>query len=193
MTILRGLILRSINQKGFSLIETVIALCIGGALAAGIASTTYQLQSISNSHYVRVVAVSQVENAVHYLIRDVQQAQVVNPQGSQGFPLLLTWVSWDATLPEYKTLVTYSLVPTDGTPAQLTKRLQTYNANNVLQQDQTSTLASYIKYSASSPDTSCSYDSVNHKATLQITSTLIRGGKQDTETRKVDIVPRPGS
>jgi type II secretory pathway component PulJ len=181
------------NQSGFALLETLMAVCISAVLAIGITSTMYQFENTKNAHYSHVVAVKQVENVVHYVIRDVQMAQIIAPQGSQGFPLVLTWVAWDVTSTDYKTIVTYSLVPSDGNPAQFQKHLQTYNVNNVLQKDQTSTLASYIKYSASTSDTSCSYDSASHKLTFQITSTVSDGNKQDSETRKVDIVPRPGS
>lgn len=86
------------KQNGITLIETMIALTITGVIASGVATTLYQLQGISNSHFAHVMAVNQVENAVHYINRDVQCSQTVEPNsqaGSHGFPLNLTWNSWD--------------------------------------------------------------------------------------------------
>jgi prepilin-type N-terminal cleavage/methylation domain-containing protein len=165
-------------QVGFTLIETLVALAISGFLAVGIITTIYQLQSISNSHYAHMTAVKQVENSVHYLIRDVQESQTVAPQGSQGFPLNLSWISWDTN----DTIsITYSL--------QNGELVRSYQLNS--NPPVITAIARFIVMN--SANTSCGYDSPNHKLTLQLTSTVTSGNKQDTETRKVEIIPRPGS
>jgi prepilin-type N-terminal cleavage/methylation domain-containing protein len=171
--------------KGFTLLETMIALCISGFITAAVVTTIFQMQSITNSHYVHVVAVKQVENAIHYINRDIQSAQTVTPQGSHGFPLVLTWVSWDNN---DTNTVTYSLEL--DSPLSTYKLVRQYQLN--LSAPTTSVIAKYINNSPATNNSSI-YDSTGHKLTLQLTSTVTRGGKQDTETRKLPIVPRPGT
>jgi prepilin-type N-terminal cleavage/methylation domain-containing protein len=173
------------NQSGFTLIETMVALAITGFVAASIITTLYQLQSISNSHYAHIVAVNQVENAVHYLNRDIQSAQIVTPQGSNGFPLVLTWVSWDTN---DTNTVTYSLQP--DSPLTTYKLVRQYQLNQ-----NTPTSAIIAKYINNSPsnNNSSSYNSASHKLTLKLTSTVNLGDKQATETRQLSVIPRPGS
>jgi prepilin-type N-terminal cleavage/methylation domain-containing protein len=182
------------KKNGFTLIETVIGLAITGIIAVGVGSGLFQLQNVINIHYTHVMAVKQVENAVHYINRDVQSAQFVTPQGSHGFPLVLSWVDWDADSPDYTTTVTYALDPPTSGSVQLTKRIQTYQPDGSLNKDQTIVVAKNIDYSTSSPSsTYCSYDAGNHTLTLQLTSTVTRRGKQSSETRALSIIPRPGS
>jgi prepilin-type N-terminal cleavage/methylation domain-containing protein len=166
------------DHKGFTLLETAIALGISSLVAVSVVTTIYQLQSISNSHYAHVVAVKQVENAIHYINRDVQMAQTVTPQGAQGFPLILNWVSWDNG---DTNTVTYSL--------QSGKLMRQSQLNE--DTPTSSAVAQFI--SAASSDSYSIYDPANHKLTVQVTSTVISGNKQDSETRKIPIIPRPGS
>lgn len=106
------------SQRGFTLLETMISLCITGFVALSVVTTIYQLQGISDLHFAHITAVTQVENAIHYMNRDVQSAQIITPQGTQGFPLSLTWVSWDTN---DTNKVTYSLV--NDTPPLTTYQL----------------------------------------------------------------------
>lgn len=171
------------SQKGFTLIELLIAIGISSFVMAGVVTTLYQFQSISNSHFVHIVAVDQVENAVHYINRDAQGAQGVTTGAAWGFPLSLTWVSWDTG---DTNTVTYLL--------QQDSPLSTYKLMRKFQLNQntptTTTVARYIVYSA---NTYCGYNSPNHTLTIQLTATVTKGNRQDTETRKLPIVPRSGS
>lgn len=181
------------KQRGFTLIETVIALAITGVVAASVGTALFQIQGAINSHSAHIVAVKQVENAAHYINRDVQSAQIITPQGSQGFPLVLTWVSWDSASLDYTTIVTYALDPPTSGLVKLTKRLQTYQADGSLNTDQTTVIAKYINYSTTSPsNTYCNYNAGNHTLTLQLSSTGTSRDKQANETRVLSIIPRPG-
>lgn len=181
------------KQRGFTLIETVIALAITGVVAASVGTALFQIQGAINSHSAHIAAVKQVENAAHYINRDVQSAQVITPQGSHGFPLVLTWVSWDSDSLDYTTRVTYALDPPSSGSVKLTKRLQTYQANGSVVKDQTTVIAKYIDYSTSSPSkTYCNYNAGSHTLTLQLSSTATSRDKQANETRLLSIIPRPG-
>jgi prepilin-type N-terminal cleavage/methylation domain-containing protein len=83
------------NQGGFTLIELLIALAITGVVSTGIATAMYELKRVGDVHYTHMTAINQVENSLHYINRDVQSSQTISPQGNFGFPLSLTWVSWD--------------------------------------------------------------------------------------------------
>jgi prepilin-type N-terminal cleavage/methylation domain-containing protein len=122
------------KRNGFTLIETLIALAITGVVAAAVVTTMYQVQNVSNLHYANIIAVSQVENAVHYMNRDIQSAQVVAPHGAFGFPLNLTWVDWNTNVTN---TVTYSL-QSDTPP------LTTYSIVRTLNQDPSTTIARFI-------------------------------------------------
>ena len=147
-------------QDGFTLIETLIALVISGIVAASVASTMYQFQSASNSHYVQVTAVTQVENGVHYMNRDVQSAQTVTPQGTFGFPLSLSWVDWDTNVTN---TVTYSL-QSDTPP------LTTYSLMRTLNQNPSSTVARFI-VSYPSCSTTVTVNATAKSAVLRVVST----------------------
>jgi prepilin-type N-terminal cleavage/methylation domain-containing protein len=164
------------SQPGFTLIEIIVALAITGVLAAVIATSIYQVSMVNAGSTSRVSAVTQVENAVHYINRDVQMSQKVQPQGSQGFPLTLSWTAWD-----------------DNSLNQVVYKLQSGNLVRTFSINggtpTTKTVA--VAISAASADTNCSY--ANHALTLKISSSATSNFKQDTETRICQIIPRPGS
>ena len=90
------------NQRGFTLIELLVALAIIGVITSAISMVIYQTLTIPAQSRTHMTAVKQVENAIHWLSRDVQQAQEIS---TPGFPLTLTWVNWDNTVHQ----VTYTL------------------------------------------------------------------------------------
>jgi prepilin-type N-terminal cleavage/methylation domain-containing protein len=167
------------GQRGFTLIELIIALAITGAITGGITMSIFQTLDYDARSKARMIAVKQVENAVYHVSRDVQMAQEVettypDPDGD-GFPLTLTWVEWDNTENE----VIYSKAPgelrrshsRDGGAAQET------------------VVARYI--SADNDDTNCSFDDDNWVFTFRVTA-IVTGYPEDiSETREVEVVPRP--
>lgn len=164
------------NQRGFTLIEVLISLCITGVVAVAVVTSLSQLQSISNTHYAHITSVKQVENAIYYMNRDIQQSQDIE-FNVQGNWIRLTWTSWDSVQHQ----ITYKFANVVN------------NIGDLVRNDGTgsNTVAKFINTSPSV--TSSSYDSAGHKVTLQLTATVKSGDKQNTETRKLTIVPRPGS
>jgi prepilin-type N-terminal cleavage/methylation domain-containing protein len=107
------------NQKGFTLVELMIAIAISSVITGGITMTIFQViigSARTNNH---MIAVRQAQNAGYWVSHDGQMAQSINigsdPLGG-GFPLVLTWTDWEGN--RYK--VTYTIIVA---PPQLERSL----------------------------------------------------------------------
>jgi hypothetical protein len=155
-----------IDQKGFSLIQMIIALAITTILGTVITVSLWQTISIDGASNKRMLAISEVDNALFYLNRDIQMSLPTETYVS-GFPLTL--VSGDSS-------IIYSLVnPHDGTPLYLQRN----------RDGATQVVARYID--ANTSLTSCFY--TGGKLTLTVTVTT-GGFMSATESRVLVITPR---
>ncbi len=93
------------SQRGFTLVEALVAMAIASSITGAISTSIHQVFTSHAQSMAHMTAIKQVENAVFWLSRDVQQAQVVDPGPTSGFPLNLTWVDWDGVVEQ----VTYTL------------------------------------------------------------------------------------
>jgi prepilin-type N-terminal cleavage/methylation domain-containing protein len=170
----------SINkrQRGFTLIELLVALAISGAIAGGISLSIFQTLDYNARGNARMTAVKQVENAIHYIIRDVQMSQVVEPEAlpdADGFPLVLTWVEWDNT----ENVITYSIVGDE------LRRSHSLNGGAATEK----VTARYID---SDPDnTHCEFDEINWVFDLKVTATVTGYPETISEMREIKVTPRP--
>lgn len=159
------------SQKGFTLIELLIALAITGAITGGITMSIFQTMDYSARGNSRMEAVKQVENAIFWLSRDVQMAQVLEPEAlpdQDGYPLDLTWVEWDGD----EINVAYSIV--DG------EMIRSHSVDGDL------VIARQIN---SDPDmTNCDYE--NWVFNYRITATVSGYPEEISETREGTITPR---
>ena len=83
------------NQKGFTLIELMVAIAISSVITGGITMTIFQVivgSARTNNH---MIAVRQAQNAGYWVSHDAQMAQSVTLGASSGFPLTLTWTDWN--------------------------------------------------------------------------------------------------
>ncbi len=98
---------RSMNRKqeGFTLIEVLVSIAIAGILAGGVAATISKTFSVNKSASQHMTAVREIENAGYWVNHDTLMAQAIAPSVGSGFPLSLTWVSWNGET----TQVTYAL------------------------------------------------------------------------------------
>ncbi len=159
------------SQRGFTLVEMLVAVAITSIIVPTIGMSTFQVLSGNARSVAHMIAVKQVESAVHRISRDVQMAQIVQTGGGSGFPLTLTWVKWDNTEDQ----VTYTI--------QNGELERAYSINGG---EPTSTvLAHHIN--TESGATSCQF--VNGVFTFQITASL-EGFKPASETRVGKIIPR---
>jgi prepilin-type N-terminal cleavage/methylation domain-containing protein len=163
------------GQKGFTLIELVVAISITAVIGSSIMMAISQILSVSITSKNRMVAVKQIENALYYINQDAQMASSITPTGND-FPLVMTWNEWnvaenDLTGPLHQ--ITYSI----NTENEL-ERVETKGGSST-----TRTVAKYI-----SDTSNCSYSA--NMTTVNLTSS-IGGYKPVSETRSMEIKSRP--
>jgi prepilin-type N-terminal cleavage/methylation domain-containing protein len=161
------------NQKGFTLIELVAALAVTCFIGVGVSMATAQVvnQGGRNSDYN--TASRHAMNAIHWISRDAQMAQIVETNGSSGFPLNLSWVEWDNS----SHLITYT---EDGDKLRRSYYIDGGAPSETL-------IAQYINWV--SENTTCDFD--GDILQLTVTSTVGNGLKAVSVTRMRDITPRP--
>jgi prepilin-type N-terminal cleavage/methylation domain-containing protein len=158
------------GQKGFTIVEMLVAVAIAGSVTGTITSGFYQVFTNHARSTARMTAIKQVENSVHWLSRDVQQAQVVDTGPNSGFPLNVSWVDWAGVVNQ----ATYTF---DGNDL-----VRTFSAGGAPQ--------SYVvgHYIDSAPgQTSVQY--LLGVFSYKITS-YVGGSRPAVETREGEVLPR---
>lgn len=169
------------NQRGFTLLELLIAATIVSFVIGGTTMTIFQIFSGNIRSSNHMTAIRQVQNAGYWVSHDAQMAQDVapaeesvdDPDGTR-FPLTLTWTDWSSDEHE----VTYNIVDN--------KLTRSYSVNEG-EASQT-LIAKFID----STNTSC-YKNEEGILTLTITAKLGAGSQVASETRVYEVIPRPDS
>jgi prepilin-type N-terminal cleavage/methylation domain-containing protein len=81
------------EQRGFTMVELLIAIVVSSILAGGIVTTTFQIYNENNRATRNMQVIQNVENAGFWLNRDVIVAQRVISTSS--FPLIMEWQDCD--------------------------------------------------------------------------------------------------
>jgi len=88
------------NQKGFTLIEMLVALAITALISTGITMSIFQVFNINALTSNRVIAITEVENAVYWIRRDANMAQSIITDDDTMTPetevLTLAWVGYES-------------------------------------------------------------------------------------------------
>jgi prepilin-type N-terminal cleavage/methylation domain-containing protein len=162
------------NQKGFTLIEIVIALGIFGLVIAAATGTIAQvIQSSRSSDHMN--ALRQVQSAGYWVSKDGIQAQTIT---TQGYLLYVARTDWDDS--ELHEIV-YSL---QDMPSGGLKQLQREEWLNG-----TPTYAIVVGRYIDPDQTSCSWNASAKALTFTVTATM----NQQTETRTYEVQPRPAT
>ncbi len=163
-------------QKGFTLIEILIALAITGFLVLVLSSIIGQVLTVNGLNTRLVTVQRQVQQVGFYLSKDCQQARIItvgnNPTGT-GFPVVCSLIDLDGK----SRLVTYSLSSTG-----VVSRSETLNGAAV------STFVVATNINTASTQTSFSLVSPG-VYNLKVTAT-IAGKVIASETRQYQILQR---
>jgi prepilin-type N-terminal cleavage/methylation domain-containing protein len=63
------------TEKGFTLLELIIALAIGALVIGALGAALYQIFSVTDSNSHNLMAIRQVQDAGYWISRDVQQSK----------------------------------------------------------------------------------------------------------------------
>lgn len=84
------------SQRGFTLLETVLAMAVGGILVSGIVTAIYQTIRVTTETTTQITATEDIRSAAYWLTNDIKMAAATNLE--DGAPavssLTLDWTSW---------------------------------------------------------------------------------------------------
>ena len=168
------------NQRGFTLIELIVALAITALIIGGVVMGVFHIFNINALSSNHMKAVRQVQNAGYWINHDVLMAQSVAPAlaDPDGFPLYASWEnSWETTLHE----VTYTLMSNGD--LKRSYRLNGGDPSEIV-------VAQFIN--VDSLLTKCEFSVSGGKFVLKVTATVGSWPQPEVETRVYEIIPRPG-
>jgi len=184
------------NQRGFTLIELVVAIAITAVISTAVATVVYQVVKINSTSTNHQIAISQIQNAVNSISRDAEQVQQLSPLTTQNITssaitavsnqisfnftqvspnsLKLWWVDWSGT----EHLILYKV---DANHKLIREVYNDLKHHNLVSSSQIAT-----NVSATSGNWNTSTKTLN----IQITVT-VGTVNAATEIRTFQIIPRP--
>jgi prepilin-type N-terminal cleavage/methylation domain-containing protein len=171
------------GQKGYTLIELLIAVAILGAASTAIFGGTFQVIRNTETNSNRMTSILQVQYTGNKIGTDVHMAQTIQTAANLTAPdfLELTWVE-ASTGDRYE--ITYTFQDMDsGSMKKLVRRQSVNDTDN-----STFYISQYID--SSGDMTTCNYtDGIFN---LKVTAAVGTGMLGHTETRLYRVFPRPG-
>lgn len=85
------------SQKGFTLVEMLIVIAVGGLLLSGIVPATFQTIRVTTSSNTKITALEDIKNIPYRLGKDVRMAATTNlveESPTVYDSLVLDWTSW---------------------------------------------------------------------------------------------------
>jgi len=171
--IFHSLGLRNKDQRGFTIIELLVALAITCLITGGVTMAIFQVFAGNARTSNHMTAVRQVQNAGYWIGRDAQMAQTVDTGVFSGCPLTLGWTEYGVDGDVHQ--VVYALVD-----SQL-RRSHSVNSGEPVE----TLVAQYID----STGTDCQF--AGGKVTLTVMATVGGFPEETSETRVYEVIPRP--
>jgi prepilin-type N-terminal cleavage/methylation domain-containing protein len=162
------------DQKGFTLLEIVIAVAIAGLVVAAAAGAIVQLVQSSDTT-AHMLAVRQVQQAGYWVSTDALQAQNITTGPNNGFPLNLTCAAGNVSDP-YNITYTYSFAPMPS------------GSLNQLQRSDGATNKTVARYLTN--NTIPSWDKTAGVLTFTVEASAMGARGPETETRTYEVTPR---
>ncbi len=172
------------GQKGYSLIELLVALPIMGLASVAAGSAIFQIMNNTESANDRISVVRQVENAGYWISGDAQMALVATTTANLTDPnfLVLNWIEWDDDLdPIYHSSTYFFTDVTDGIGTLKRNHVSTTGDNQTIQ------IAQYIYYDPA--DIANTSNASYQSAVLNVKITAIID--QTRESKEYNIKHRP--
>lgn len=167
------------NQKGFTLVELVMAMAVTAIIAGAVTTVIYQVFNMNARSSNHMVAVRQVQNAGYWVSHDAQMAQSTNVTGADF--LVLKWTDWN----NGQNQVTYTLENASGGVKNLRRTYSIDSGSGPVVQTN-SLVGQYINPATPRPVFA------SNKLTFTIIATVGTGSKAVSETRIYEVKPRPG-
>jgi prepilin-type N-terminal cleavage/methylation domain-containing protein len=91
------------GQRGYTLIELLVAVAIFGLISSAVAYTVMQMMKVNASSNNYVTAIRQVQNVGYWVSRDTQQAHTISDEDDPTTTevvesLIVEWIEWDGTV-----------------------------------------------------------------------------------------------
>ena len=167
-----------VNQKGFTLVEVLVAMAILGAIMAAVVTAVILIMKTSTQNEEWNVNLRQVQNAGHWISRDTLMAQIISDNTAGAF-LSLSWADWNGASHDVKYFF-------DGTTLKRRLTVDDVINSEIL-------VAEYIIHddTEGSP-TKCAWDEEENRLTVTIRASLhgLEGGHVE---RTYEITPRPAA
>jgi len=156
------------NQKGFTLIELIVALAIASVIGVAATMTAHQLITIPVISNDSNAAINQVRNAVNWINRDVQSATPGSINTTSPNFLSLEQLEWDDGNSTWSSPIIVEYALDNG------ELRRSYNGSTP-----GTLVAQYIS--------SCTWNITEKVLTVTITAHV----RTRTETRTFEVKPRP--
>jgi type II secretory pathway pseudopilin PulG len=159
------------QQKGFIFIEMIVVIALAGLVLSAAAVSISQLLIIHAQNTAHMQVVKQVESAIHWVSRDMMMAQTVKTDDlDPGAIITFTWAEWD----------------NPGDPVQVTYILNNGELRRIHSVNGEIVVAQYVESATVTPK-----PYTGGKLSFTITAAL-NGLRSASETRSIEVIPRPG-
>lgn len=172
------------GEKGFTLVELLVAMVIMVTIGGAGAAATFQVLKGAERGNSYMSAVRQVENAGHWISRDALMSESIQTDNltPPNF-LILNWVERDYVNQDIRHSATYFFQDVSGNTGKLMRRhWSSAGANELV------LVAEKIYYDPAQPGQSSRANYAGPVLTVKLTSII----KDKIESKEYKIVHRPG-